>query len=94
MARFRSFLGDRDPCAVTEDDLVLFTGVHLNKHHKLHARSRIPYISCIRGFYAWLHKTQHMAINPASRLAYPKAGKPLPDVMSLANAERLQNASE
>ncbi len=94
LTRFRSFLGDRDLRAVTEDDLVLFTGAHLNKHHKLHARSRIPYISCIRGFYAWLHKTQHMAINPASRLAYPKAGKPLPDVMSLANAERLMAAPD
>ncbi|KAF0812815.1 Tyrosine recombinase XerD [Andreprevotia sp. IGB-42] len=88
--RFRDWLAGRDPCACTEDELLVFTGLHLNKAFGLHARSRVPYVACIRGFYAWLDRCGYLGdFNPAENLPYPKAGKPLPRVISLGHLEAL-----
>lgn len=95
LSRFADFLGDADPCNVTEETLLVFTGMHLNKTFNLHARSRVPYVACIRGFYAWLDRMGYLGMNnPAENLPYPKAGKPLPDVIELGNAEKLISAPD
>lgn len=95
LQRYALFLGDTDPCSVTEETLLVFTGMHLNKTFNLHARSRVPYVACIRGFYEWLNRKGYLGeVNPAENLPYPKAGKPLPDVIELANAEKLISAPD
>ncbi|WP_374537165.1 tyrosine-type recombinase/integrase [Chitinimonas taiwanensis] len=93
LARFKMFL-QRDPRDATEDELILFTGLHLNKAYGMHARSRIPYVACIREFYSWLQQRGHCPVNLAARIEYPKAGKPLPNVMSLASAEKMMAAPD
>ncbi|WP_374349592.1 tyrosine-type recombinase/integrase [Chitinimonas sp.] len=94
LARFKVFMAGRDPRTAQEDELLLFTGLHLNKQFGLHARSRIPYVACIRGFYSWLQQRGQCEVNLAARIEYPAAGKPLPDVMSMASAEKLMAAPD
>ncbi|WP_051711361.1 tyrosine-type recombinase/integrase [Andreprevotia chitinilytica] len=90
LGRFRDWLAGRDPCSCTEDELLVFTGLYLNKTFGLHARSRVPYVACVRGFYDWLDRQGYLAdVNPAEHLPYPKAGKPLPQVIALDHLEKL-----
>lgn len=94
LERFRVFLVGCDPREVTEEDLLLFTGQYINRKFKLHARSRVVYIACIRGLYAYMTETGMISTNPAERLQYPRAGRPLPDVLSQASAEKLLAAPD
>lgn len=94
LERFRVFLVGCDPREVTEEDLILFTGMYLNRQFGLHARSRVVYVACIRGLYAYMAERAMVASNPAERLQYPRAGRPLPDVLSQASAEKLLAAPD
>ncbi len=92
---FEKWLSGRDPLAVSEDELLVFTGIFLHKTYKLTAVSRTPYISCIREFYRYLHEVARlMKENPANVVSYPKKSMKLPRVMSLANAEKLMWAPD
>ncbi len=57
----------------------------------LSARTRRPMVAAIRGFYAWCAERGHVRENPAERLGYPSAGRPLPIPLQLQNAQKLLN---
>lgn len=88
LRRMAAWLGDRDITRVSLKDLEEFTGPEL---HRLGLRpsSRQPAVAAIRGFYAWAAKRGLIAENPAAELPVPKAGRPLPRIVTLQEAERL-----
>lgn len=62
--------------------------------HYLHSQgvkpiSRRVAVSAIRGFYAWCHHRRLIEHNPAAGLPSPRCGKPLPQAMSLSDAQKL-----
>ena len=71
----------------------MFTGLHLHKAGVV-ARSRVPYISAVRGFYAYAADKHLVKRNPAKDLVHPAVGQPLPRTITLANAERLMWAPD
>jgi integrase/recombinase XerD len=93
--RLRAYLAE-DGVSVLDADgvqLEVFTGLHLHKAGVV-ARSRIPYISALRGFYAFALERRFISRNPALKLEHPKAGQPLPRTIGLKNAERLMWAPD
>lgn len=75
------------------DELEIFCGLWLHKRGVV-ARSRKPYISAVKGFYAWLRSKGVVKLDVGRDLLHPVTGKPLPRVISLANAERLMWAPD
>lgn len=88
LCRLQIYMGERDPLSATHNDLLAFSGPWLHKQGVM-ARSRRPYIAAVRGFFAFAHGQKAIPTNPALSLPYPVVGKPLPTVLSLANAEKL-----
>ena len=93
LERLRVYLQGKPLQLADQAELEGFAGLWLHKQGVV-ARSRKPYISATRGFYAWLHKRGIVATNQAVELQHPKAGSPLPRAMSLANAEKLMWAPD
>ena len=89
LSRLVSFFADRDPLQATHDDLVLFTGIWLHKQGLQDPISRRTHIAAVREFYKWLLDNAHIRGASAKNVPYPKAGRKIPRVMTLANAERL-----
>lgn len=90
--RLIQFLDGRDPMQASTDDLVLFAGPWLHKQGIV-AAGRRPYIAAVREFYKWAAR-RYRPDNPAAGVSYPKIGKKLPIMISLANAERLMWAPD
>lgn len=78
----------KDLLSVNTKDLEKFTGVWAHQQG-MTARSRRPLIAAVRGFYKWLEDEDILESNPAKKIGYPKAGKPLPVMMGRLNAEKL-----
>jgi len=94
LTRLREFLaGEKRLLDVDAAELEGFSGIWLHKRGVV-ARSRKPYISALRGFYAWAHARRLVDPNPAVELDHPKTGKPLPFALSLASAEKLMWAPD
>lgn len=93
LARLREFLSGRPLASATAEDLDLFTGLWLHRQGVV-ALSRRPYVAAVREFFAWARKQEHVGANPAARVTYPRHGRKLPSVISLANAERLMWAPD
>lgn len=93
LARLKEFMAGRPLLEATGDELELFTGLWLHKKGVV-ARSRKPYISAVRGFFQWCRERGIIDMNAAKVLQHPRTGRPLPHVISLANAERLVNAPD
>lgn len=92
--RLVQFGADRDPLKFTHDDLMLFTGVWLHKHGLRDPASRRTHIAAVRQFYAWLASNGRIGSNPASRIDYPKKGRRIPRLITLASAEKLMWAPD
>lgn len=92
-ARLAEFLVGRPMAQADAGELEAFCGLWLHKRGVV-ARSRKPYISAVRGLYAWAEKRGHVGSSPAADIRQPRAGKPLPEALSLANAERLMWAPD
>jgi integrase/recombinase XerD len=88
MKRLREFMGNRPLLEAEPAELVVFCGPYLHKKGVL-AGSRVPYISAVKGFYHWAK-----AARLVQELTHPKTGRPLPQMMSLANAEKLMWAPD
>lgn len=88
LQRLSGFLDGRDLLAATAEELELFCGPWLHKQG-VQAVARKPYIAAVREFFKWATHTKRIAANTGAQIAYPRSGRKLPRVMSLASAERL-----
>lgn len=88
LKRLREFLGNRPLLEAEPVELETFCGLWLHKQGVV-ARSRIPYISAVKGFYRWAK-----AARLVNDLVHPKLGRSLPNTMSLASAEKLMWAPD
>jgi integrase/recombinase XerD len=93
LERFEQFLDGRDLRTATVDEIEMFGGIWLHKQG-VGAIARRPYVAALREFYKWLTAGGAIASSPAANLSYPKAGRKLPSMMTLANAEKLMWAPD
>lgn len=95
ITKLREYLADHGTALLDADanQVEVFTGPYLFKRGVV-ARSRTGYISAVRGFYRFAARRSMCRSNPAEGLVHPKAGKPLPRAIGLANAERLMWAPD
>jgi site-specific recombinase XerD len=91
LSRLVAFFGElsRDPLLATHDELVVFAGIWLHKKGLSDPRSRRTHVAALREFYKWMFDNKKITLNPAAGLPYPKAGRKIPRVMTLKNAEKL-----
>jgi site-specific recombinase XerD len=92
--RLVEFFGEQDPLQADHDRLVVFTGVWLHKRGLTDPRSRRTHVAAVREFYRWLLDNKHIRGNPAAGLPYPRTGRKIPRVMTLANAQKLMWAPD
>lgn len=88
LMRLREFLAGKPLVDAEAMELEVFCGLWLHKKGVV-ARSRKPYISAVKGFYAWLKASGNIQGNAAKELVHPMTGLPLPRTITLANAEKL-----
>lgn len=93
LQRLCEFLEGRPILSATAVELETFSGLWLHKRGVV-ARSRKPYISAVRGFFAWAAKRGLVRADASAGLQHPSTGRPLPRALSLANAERLMWAPD
>jgi len=93
LERLVDFFGERDPLQAGHDELLLFTGAWLHKRG-LEPESRRTHVAAVREFYRWAKEQGHCRGNPAEGVPYPKRGRKLPRVMTLASAEKLMWAPD
>ena len=93
LAKLAEFLAGKALLQATALELEMFTGLWLHKRGVI-ARSRKPYISAVKGFYAWARRRGLVASDPAAEIRQPKTALPVPEALSLANAERLMWAPD
>lgn len=91
--RLRVFLAGKPLVDADATELEMFCGLWLHKKGVI-ARSRKPYISAVKGFYAWLKASGTVHGDAAKQLVHPMTGLPLPRTMTLANAEKLMWAPD
>jgi integrase/recombinase XerD len=53
------------------------------------ARSRARHLVTLRGFFRFLHREKHIAADPTRTIELPKSGLKLPEVLSVADIDRL-----
>lgn len=94
LARLVTFLAGREVTSATGDELVVFTGAWLFRNFKLEPAARKVYVSATREFYRWLKRRKHIEADLAEQIPVPQLGRRLPDVMSLATAEKLMWAPD
>lgn len=93
LARLLEFMAGKPLAEAEAIELETFGGLWLHKRGVV-ARSRKPYISAVRMFYAWAVASGRMKRNCAAQLEHPKTGRPLPHALSLASAEKLMWAPD
>lgn len=91
--RLQVFMADRSILTADPVDLEAFCGLYLHKKGVV-AQSRKPYISAVKGFYAWCRGRGVIHADVALELEHPKTGRPLPNTIGLAEAERLMCAPD
>lgn len=96
LGRLATFLAESSLAwdKATHDDLVLFSGIWLHRLGLKDPLSRRPHVSAVRGFYQWAKKRDLIVSSPAEHLPYPEGGRRLPNVMTLADAEKLMWAPD
>jgi site-specific recombinase XerD len=93
MKFLREFMQGKPLVEADATELETFCGLWLHRKGKI-ASGRKPYISAVRGFYAWLQSLKHVRVNAAQQLEHPITGRPLPRAITLANAEKLMWAPD
>ncbi|MFQ5888730.1 MAG: site-specific tyrosine recombinase XerD [Gemmatimonadota bacterium] len=87
LARFAAARGRRDPAVVNHDLLREFV-VHLFERG-LATRSLARTLSSLRAYFAFLVEEGLVGADPTELLESPRLGRPLPDVLSVAEVERI-----
>ena len=91
VAKIRQFTGeDKLPAAVTFDDLRDFLGSYSTENSNARTQSRL--LSGIRAFYRYLLLEGAIDVNPASLIDSPKIGFRIPEVLSVAEIDRIVDA--
>lgn len=93
LMRLKEFMAGKPLVDADASELEVFCGLWLHKKGVI-ARSRKPYISAVKGFYAWLKAKGTVQGDAAKELVHPITGHPLPRTISLANAEKLMWAPD
>lgn len=93
LMRLKEFMQGKPLIEADAAELEVFCGLWLHKKGVI-ARSRKPYISAIKGFYAWLKAKGNIKGDAAKELLHPITSHPLPRTISLANAEKLMWAPD
>ena len=88
MKKLQDFMQGRPLLEADPVELETFCGLWLHKKGIV-ARSRIPYISAVKGFYKYAQARGLLKHNVAQHIGHPKTGRPLPNTISLANSEKL-----
>lgn len=70
------------------EQLEQFAGFHAHAL-KLSPQSRRPLVAAVRGFYRWAVRRGLLRDSPGEQLAYPKAGRKMPRVGQMADAEKI-----
>jgi site-specific recombinase XerD len=96
LTRLEEFLREagREWREATHDDLLLFTGIWLHRKGLKDPLSRRTHVAATRVFYHWAASRGLVPNSPAECIPYPRAGRKLPRVLTLANAEKLMWAPD
>ena len=93
LLRLRDWASEGDltaPESVSASELQSFLG---GMAGDLAARSRARLVSTVRSFFAFLAAENPDTANPATNLRGPRTGRPLPDVLTVSQVERLLEAA-
>jgi integrase/recombinase XerD len=93
LLRLGEFMAPKSILMVDAIELETFAGLWLHKRGVV-AASRRPYISALRGFFAWARLRGKVLADPSGALMQPKTAQPLPRALSLASAEKLMWAPD
>jgi integrase/recombinase XerD len=93
LKKLQTFIQGRSLMEADPVELETFCGLWLHKQGIV-AKSRVPYISAIKGFYRYCQSRGLLKMNLAQGIGHPKTGRPLPNTISLQNAERLMWAPD
>ncbi len=72
--------------------LLEYLGYRLGKGYK--ARSTARLLSCLRGFYQYMVRENHVSEDPTLNVDLPKLGRPLPKTLTEDDVERLLDAPD
>lgn len=78
--------------AVQREDMLDYLAFRLEKGIK--ARSTARTLSCLRSYYRYLLRENHINIDPSTQVENPKPRKPLPHSLSEADVEKLLAAPD
>ncbi|MGH1485388.1 MAG: site-specific tyrosine recombinase XerD [Cellvibrionaceae bacterium] len=93
----------RDLLSFTQDfdkNLVIATSADIQAHlakrfeKKLSSRSTARFLSCLRGFYQYLARENHIEHNPTAMIDNPNLGRPLPKTLTEDDVEKLLDAPD
>lgn len=66
-----------------------------DKKPELSARTRIAVLEAIKGFFGWAYAKNHILINPAGHIEYPKSPKSLPrHILTPAEVKKIFEAAD
>jgi len=93
---FIQFLKDKDIYFIkdisrdTIESYVRFIHDRGEKNDSLNVRSKITILETVKTFFTWLTKKNHVVINPASHIEYPRSPKSLPrHILTRNDAEHI-----
>lgn len=78
--------------AVSSGDIQRYLSKQLTKGNN--ARSSARFLSCLRGFYQYLARENHIDENPTALIDNPTLGRPLPKSLSETDVENLLKAPD
>ena len=90
LARMALTLADKEPPAVTVDDLREVIDLWADRE----ARTRAKVTSVIRAFWSWAEENDHVSISPAAKLRRPRAPRKTAPLLPSNTDARLLNATE
>ncbi len=95
LGRFSAFLSQQEMAEIAMvDSAVLLKYLITLRKEGIAARSRARHLVTLRGFFRFLHREKKIAADPTRSIDLPKSGLKLPDVLSVAEVDRLLTLPE